>query len=719
MIKSISRAHKACKEKWIRGPLGLYLALNAAAELAFSAKPDGKRWEQIEDMLRDRSTRKCFCHLYDIGDSYELADARLHRIGTTSLILRCTRAGEVVALKCLLPRYHRVKAIRERTKSYKSKYSIDSPVAPRIIASTELTITMEFIEGQTLAERFDARIKSRQKLKGTKAKKRALHDDDVKFVREVGLAICECLAELAAQKHEHLDLSPSNIIVVSDERDYRLRIRLIDFGQNFAITERVGSAAAYRQAALYVAPELIHDGTPKEAWRCDAYSLGVILLEAASLCELRKENLAVELERLWQGERPWEGAPQIGRIIDELLDEEMSYRLALDKGPEKDGEEKDGRGDPCHAYDYLQKLIRQETEVLELYKDQTEGSGFGLLRGVGLIKVYKNTQLVNLLNAARVSEESVDDAYDDFPVLARWAFLSMFAWALAVGSFVMMTLADLHWGTVKPWAEQIAELCGNHYKVGAIKENLPGRLVALTFALTAVTYYVNNFATLSPMRIGRRIGRLSAVLMRLTSFFFLGPILFVILCNPEGWALPAGMVTLLIVANNYVALRIGLRAFDVFHANFTPKGTAGYKFVHDVFKEWWVLMLWYSVAMIGIGVLREFGTVDSHDLWVFAALVVIANVAKLYRTNCVETAPQVRGSLSRAILTLRRANRLNAKVQDKKERVKVQSPGVSRRRRRPLAAVSRWWWEPPRSRSERRRRWQQRRPATADALEHG
>jgi hypothetical protein len=475
-----------------------------------------------------------------------------------------------------------------------------------------------------------------------------------------------------------------------------MRIRLIDFGQNFAITERVGSAAAYRRASLYVAPELVQ-GTSEGSWRCDAYSLGIILLEAAAITELRREDLAFELERLWQGERPWEGAPQIGRIVDELLDDEMNQRLVLYEGPDADSAQP--------AYDYLQKLIRQETEALEHYQDQTNGSGFGLLRGFGLLKVYKNTQLVNMLRAAKASEESVDDAYADFPALANWAIVSMIGWVLAVGAFAMMTSADLGWKTVEPWAEQISEFFGNQYEVGvgAFWENVMGRLVALTFGLTAITYYVNNLATLSPKRLDLRIGWMSHGLMRLTSFVFAGPILYVIFCDPEGWPLLAGAATLIVVWNNYVALRIGSRAFDVFQAHFTPKGTGGYKFVNDVFKEWWLLMLWYALAMIGIGTLLKLDI--AKDESIFAVLVIIANVVKLYRTNCVETAPQVRGCLARAILTLRRANQLLPANE-------IREPKISRPRRGPFAAISKWWWESPSNRHRRRHRWQQRPTAS-------
>lgn len=662
----------------LRGPLGLYLCLNKALACALSPEPAPDLLEEARSLFADAAIKESFRAFYGLSDDYELQAAELHRVGTTSLILRCpTRAKaetdrpRVIALKCLLPRYHKVRAITESTNAYKDEHSLELPGVPFVYNSTPLTIAMDFIDGPTLAEVLESRAVPDHRSPEQQTLDRALTDRDIDFIREVGLALCAKLSELIAHGgRHHLDLSPSNIILVNSPGE-PIRIALIDFGHNFAIGERVGTSAAFRRASLYVAPELL-DYPSTDDWRCDAYSLGVILLEAASKRRVQREDIASELDRLWQGDRPWDGAPGLARAIEELIDHDPSQRLALMRGSQ-------AVSDP---YEYLRKLILQETEVLEIYEKRTTARGFGLLRGIGLLKIVNNPQLKNLFDVANQVEEPVDDAYADFPTLARWAVVAMACWAVTLSLFTFYTLADLGWSPVEPWVTQIAEAMDAHFLVGDFWGNLPGRLVALTFGLTAVTYYINNFSTLSPKRLGVRIGNLSEVVMRATSIGLVFPILWAILYAPDAWPLCAGVGTMLVVINNFLALRIAIRGNRV-GWRFSTRRAVGDRFITDVFKEWWVLMGGYSLAMITIGVLLLTGV--AHDDAIFAVCVIVINVAKMYRLNCVETAPQVRGCLSRDILTLRRADELQAQG--------IPAPAEFAQKTPPrFGRLSRWLW---------------------------
>lgn len=667
-------------DREVRGPLGLYLCLSGSLACALSPEPAPALLEEARLYFSEASTKECFKALYGLADDYEIEAAELHRIGTTSLILRCptrpqsaTDRPHVVALKCLLPRYHKVRAITASTDAYKEEHSLVLSGVPFVYTSTPLTIAMDFIDGPTLADVIEARAAPDHRSPEEQTLERALVDRDIEFIREVGLAICAKLSELiAVGNRHHLDLSPSNIIIVSQPGE-SIRIALIDFGHNFAISERVGTSAAFRRASLYVAPELLDDPSIDD-WRCDAYSLGVILLEAASKRRVQREDLAGELDRLWQGERPWDGAPGLARAIEELIDQEPSQRLALMReavaGP-----------DP---YEYLRKLILQETEVLEIYEKRTTARGFGLLRGMGLLRVTNNAQLKNLFDVGNLVEEPVDDAYADFPALARWAVVAMACWVVALSTFVFYTLADLGSAAVAPWVSQLAEAMHAHFEVGEFWENLPGRLVALTFSLTAVTYYINNFSTLSPKRLGVRIGNASEAVMRATSIGLVFPIMWAMVYAPHAWPLCAGIGTMLVVVNNFLALRVAIEGNRV-GWRFSTRRAVGDRFITDVFKEWWVLMGGYSLAMIAIGILLITGL--AHDEAIFAVCVIVINVAKMYRLNCVENAPQVRGSLSRDILTLRRAEELRARG--------IPAPVDFGQADRPrFSRLSRWLWLP-------------------------
>jgi serine/threonine protein kinase len=645
----------------IRGPLGLYLALKTATLWSIGGQRRSLDLDAARELFADPAVRQYLSRYYEIDDYYDLSHATLHRVGTTSLILQCqrrkadTRArDELLALKCILPRYLTVEAIRRSTRCYKALHSVRHPSVPHVHDSTDRWIAMDFVTGRTLAEYFadravsntarsqDARLDSEDS-----ARARALGRDDILFIRRIGVAICRVLAELHALGHRHLDLSPSNIII-TNQRDDGFDLALIDFGHNFAITDKVGSSDAFRRAALYVDPALVKDPSYDSA-RCDVYSLGIILLEAAAKRRLEKESITVELDRLWQGERPWDGAQGLGRIIDELIDEEPLQRLAMmpaelwqtERGP----------------YEYLERLIRQETEVLELYEKRNEDGGFGVLRGVGLLRVWRNSQLSSMLDAAYHLDTEADDSYHDFPSLARWARLSLICWHLVLSLFVWLTVADLGWKAVADSVQQYVDLTGAPFEVGAFWDNLPGRLVALSFSLTAVTYYVNNYSLLSPKRLGSRLGRATEITMRTTAVGLTFPILWAMVWDPQAWPLCSGLGTLLVVANNYLTLRLAERAAGV-GRRFSVQGTADRRFIDDVYKEWWRLMGYYSLAMLAVGVLLL--TDLAQDEKVFAYLVVFINVAKMYRLNCVKIAPQVRGALARAILILRRAQRLDA-----------------------------------------------------------
>jgi hypothetical protein len=305
-------------------------------------------------------------------------------------------------------------------------------------------------------------------------------------------------------------------------------------------------------------------------------------------------------------------------------------------------------------YRYIRTLLDEETEVMEAYEARTGSSGFGLLRGWAVLKFWKNTQIMNMLDASNVEREIRDDAYRDMPALAVWARVALAAWGLILTAFGALTLADLHVVVFYPAAQQFSKAIGEPFKVGDFWSNLPGRAVAVTFALTCVTYYVNNFSLISPKRCGKR---LAEYVMRSCACVLPLPVLWALLYDPHAWPLCSGVGTLLVVANNYLALKI-TRDAETVGARFSTRGPEGRLFVLDQFEEWWRLMGAYSLSMIFVGVLLLVGA--AHDEKVYAGLVVAINVLKMYRLNCVKLAPRVRGTLLRDIFTICRVQHLVA-----------------------------------------------------------
>jgi serine/threonine protein kinase len=669
VVANIAKAYDAsAAEPAIRGPLGLFLALNAITTQALSsqARPTDVARSYLTE---DRAVLDALFDLYELDhEEVSIDDVELYRIGTTSFILRASwrpSINEQVAVKCLLPRYFRNRRIRERTRNYE-KARIRNSHVPVVRRSTDRAIIMAFVEGPTLAEKIADRAVPRSRYTDIEdhsskdvAEARALTPRDVDDIRARFTAICDVLAELYREGHSHLDLSPANVIVTDetrvangDGRATRSEVSLIDFGRNFIVTERVGSHMALPRAAVYVAPELQQNPDAGD-WRSDAYSLGMILLEMASNASLEIVDLSMELDRLWIGDEDgvWSGAPTLARVVEELVDEDPENRLLLAPG-------RDGPG--WNPFTYLGDLIRQEAAVQEHYEERTDGHGFGRLQGFGLLRIKGNIQIDNLLQARASVKKEVDDTYSVYPELGRWAAGSLLCWSLVLGLGIAFTGADLHVPLASRLGQWFVNSLHPHFTVGNFWGNLAGRAVAVIFSAINVTYYVNIFSTLALRQIDpdpRRRPRRSEVwlgeaCMRATAMLISVPVLWAIVWNPQAWPLCCGFGTLPVVANNFLTLRLAQSANDEARHHFSTHSVAWERFVKESYSEWWKIMGLYSLAFIAIGFLLNLGIAE--DAGIFAVLVCITNVFKIYRLNCVRLAPQVRGWLSRSVLTLRR-----------------------------------------------------------------
>ena len=341
-IAGVYHEPRSARYPAIRGPLGLYLFLDLVTTASLREVIPTSAYHDANAVLRDPAVKDGLKTLYRLGDDCDLGSADLYRIGTTSLIIDCeqrppSRSGgaERRALKCVLPRHFSVRAIKDSTEGSAKRHKALLKIAPKVYYANDRAVLMEFIEGQTLAERFaqDYVPEQPDDPKGEKrAKLRALRSGDIEFIRELGRVLCEVLGELSVDGQSHLDLSPRNVILV---REKPFTIRLIDFGRNFAIAEGVASSVALARAAVYVEPQMIARRRSGD-WRSDCYSLGMILLEAAARQPLRRETITSELWRLWTGEHPWDGAPGLARIIEDLIDADPRQRLVFmpDEGAE-------------------------------------------------------------------------------------------------------------------------------------------------------------------------------------------------------------------------------------------------------------------------------------------------------------------------------------------------------------------------------------------------
>lgn len=154
--------------------------------------------------------------------------------------------------------------------------------------------------------------------------------------------MCDILARLGAvDDKQHLDLSPTNIILSKDKITQKERACLIDFEQNFLLSQDAIAHLAYRKAAMYIAPE-VSGVSPRPDHTSDAYSVGMILLDMAhtlftAIDALDPGNKEVDADTLRRGIAPdtwrsdldslWEQAPEFASPIEDLVDEIPDRRL--------------------------------------------------------------------------------------------------------------------------------------------------------------------------------------------------------------------------------------------------------------------------------------------------------------------------------------------------------------------------------------------------------
>jgi hypothetical protein len=130
---------------------------------------------------------------------------------------------------------------------------------------------------------------------------------------------------LGAVPSAHLDLSPSNILVEDDSAmSAAARLVLIDFGENYLLTQNVAGGRVLAETTRYVAPELLGSRAPGQVPTGyeDVYSLGQILLELAGYNAAEAGYLPGEL---------FLDAPLVGRLIEDLVDRSPDNRLLLSR----------------------------------------------------------------------------------------------------------------------------------------------------------------------------------------------------------------------------------------------------------------------------------------------------------------------------------------------------------------------------------------------------
>jgi protein kinase-like protein len=659
------------QEAKIAGLLGFCLLTERmlACTLGMPSTAGRQGWNEWQRELNSRfvepGVRGVFASLYGFpGRDLELASATVHRLGTTSFILKCRSrsvdAAGPSALKCLLYPYAGMRTITDATSSYATAYGAAAPKRNRrmvrVYRSTKLWVWMEFIEGQTLDEALGAdraRVESRT---------RGLRSD---LLRWYGLPLLEALAEVEA---DHLDLSPSNIMVRaaprSGPRPSGADIVLIDFGQNYLLTHDVGPGRVSAETARYIAPELLESRARGRASGLeDVYSAGQILLELAGYDGSEGGFIPTPL---------YMDTPFVGRLIEDMLDRDPGRRLLLSR---LDATSPVGGDRRRELFADLHLRLTQALGAHDvmagmtpsLALQETAGSGWlGRIRATAGELSASFLLMVDTvgkpLQFRRVMKQG-DEIGAQFGTFFRWAMICSLAWAICWYA----VLKGIHDATQQvalyPDLETVVHAAPPFLDVGAIVRHyaplpwawpagwsaLPTLLVALTFGVTCSRYYLEIFSMLTVRRMPSTIGRLSTeTLMRSTA---IGAALVVpcLALFSGHWLLFWGVAMLVIVANNFANYQLARALVARGNRLFSTVRESDLTQTIEAFAEWYKLMLYYALVLIGLEAIHDLGL--SRDIVLITLFVMVGNMLILYRGNCGRKAPGLRAALARAYAT--------------------------------------------------------------------
>lgn len=590
---------------------------------------------------------------------------RFHRHGSTSIILRgSTRTVHGTrpqfALKLIVYPFTRIRTITRATREYAERYDTSDTSARHLVhiwASFDSWVLMDFIEGRTLAEVLHE--ESVQEAADT-GDFRSLRLDRL---RDHGVLLFDALQELQRfaqedQPHDrlkgvHADLSPSNIIVSEADGTFKL----IDFGRNYLYTHAITGMTGIESA--YVAPE-VRAGDSGIA-RADLYSLGQLLIlfgcGRASTDGIVPDVFYVH-------------ATLLARFIEDLVDAHPDRRLLV--FPPDEGSE--------FSFTQLKEVFLAELEMVQAASGGETHlrieTGWAAMRELARPLAGdpgREFRLWRMRRRPGTRRSAHHGLFTNWLLL--WSVIAAGIWVVTNFTVVTWLMRDLGlpWGNgVVDTIQYLSQSDGvpivdswtrDGYLIPDWKENLPARMVALSYAITAPKYYELLFSGLTPLVIGRRAGRASwlalatEAIWRIMAFAPCVLCLIATLVDARWWPINSAIGQWLTCAANYLTLffihtvvararRLGLSTVPSDDTKITGLSS---------FSQWAPTSLFYATAVLSIGTLLFMRVVN--DDYVYALAVTSTNLFLFYVIKLGLGGPLVRVTMVRACLAAERVGK--------------------------------------------------------------
>lgn len=536
-------------------------------------------------------------------DELDPASLEYHKAGTTSFILRATTtrpadesgARRALAVKCVLFPWNKLTAIAQATDDYARVYGSahTPPVVVHPIASTDRWVLMPFQEGRTLAE-----------LLQEAEARRPSAADRLRTCRTVAAQLTSALHELAGgtdvdpahPRTQHLDLSPSNIILPARGD----RVKLIDLGVNHLYSRQIGIAE--HDDSVYIAPEVKNKGRSASS---DVHSLGVILIEILCGYPPREGRAPDEI---------WELSPDLGRTLEDLIEEDHHHRLLLLTSGERVN-----LGELGDALDHAIELAQGEPGASDSPRRRRLARLLPASREVA-------TQYRQWALSRRPDSPRVQDSY-----LLFFTLLATVTWWFILAKTALVKVDDL------------VTLELDAFPTG---QELAADVIALSQGLIGAKYYQTIMARLSARRIPGRLALCAEAGIRLMAVVALLTTILAVFWRPDLWAWGCAAGAVLVAACNYLTMLLATRLHRAaLRAGLSTVPPAGELRVRG-FEQWWWTMLLYAVVIAIIAAGLQAGLL--RDMWAYVLGLVLVSVGIHYLSKCVAAGPGVRAGLARA-----------------------------------------------------------------------
>jgi hypothetical protein len=514
------------------------------------------------------------------------------KAGTTSFILRCRRRKpddqsgyfEELVLKCVLFPWNTITAIARSTADYATRYGRSATQRDEVvvhpIASTAKWVAMPYQAGDTLFEYLD--VGGDRDASAAYAR--------IRRARHVASTLVAALSQLAG---EHLDLSPSNVILTTSDE-----ARLIDLGVNHLYTRQVGIAE--HDDSVYVAPE-VKNGD-QSADKADVYSLGIILIEALSGQAPRDGRVPDSV---------YEMSPVLGTTLEDLIEEHPDKRLLLMSR------------DTSFSFDNLDRYLQEAFATVEKEPVASESRFKRQTARYAPASRELGTQF------AKWWDHRTRGKHSDASYLLFFSLIASVSWWFIAARTSLPEITDF-----------VAEL-----------PHLPAwptaaAVIAFAQGLMAAKYYQSILARLTVRSLPGRLAKVTELAMRSMTVVALPTTLFAVSWRPSLWpwmtALGAAAVAMTNLLTNVLANRLFELGRSARLSTMPPQDRP----LPRGYEQWWWTMLIYALVIAVIAAGLQEGWMRDEGAYVFGLLVI--NLGIHYISKAALSGPAIRGGLARS-----------------------------------------------------------------------